>query len=875
MLTHVRVRGRSLYWRPAITLGAVLALTLSGPIRAQTAQQEPPAAALGSRPVGGQGSANYQLAARWAPYKLSNLLHSTSVQPHWIKGGQRFWYQWETTQGTFYYIVDPTRASQRQIFDNARVAAELTRITKDPWDAQHLPIRAIRFVDSHTLQFDVQSSQDEEKGDSSEVERGRQQQQRGGRNGRQRAKKKMFHFEYDVDTRTLRQLEDYEAPDNHPSWASVSPDGKTVVFARDHNLFMMTGEAYQKILDARRDKTGEEADSLDQNVKVDEVQLTDDGVQDYGYDMGDRARTDDWKAKHAHDRKRARVSWSKDSKRFAVERSDQRKVGDLWVIHSTDNKRPELETYKYDMPGEKNVTQNEIWIYDLASRKKVKVDDNPWKDQDMSVVPDRQFVYPDLHEPRTSVWLSDNSNDLYFLRLSRDRHRAALMEADAATGKAHTVILDSLNIYIETRRPERLPNGDLLWWSERDGWAHLYRYGADGTLKNQITSGPWHVESIEGVDAKNGVIYFTANDHEQGEDPYYQHLYRVNVDGSGLQLLDPGDFDHRVSIDESNRYFVDNYSRVNTVPAAVLRDATGKEVTKLQTADFSQIEAAGWKMPERFKVKAADGITDLYGVMYKPFDFDPTKKYPIIEYVYPGPQTEAVAKSFSTSSTEMSLAQFGFIVVSVGNRGGHPARSKWYHSYGYGNLRDYGLADKKVTVEQLAERYPWIDANRVGIYGHSGGGFMSTAAMLVYPDLFKVAVSESGNHTNDIYNRWWSETHHGVKEVVGDSGKISFEYSIATNPEIAKNLKGHLMLSTGTADNNVHPSNTYRMAKALIEANKRFDFFILPDARHGYGSMNNYWFWIRSEYFVRWLLHDETHFGADILQMQVEQAKTR
>jgi dipeptidyl aminopeptidase/acylaminoacyl peptidase len=312
---------------------------------------------------------------------------------------------------------------------------------------------------------------------------------------------------------------------------------------------------------------------------------------------------------------------------------------------------------------------------------------------------------------------------------------------------------------------------------------------------------------------------------------------------------------------------------VNTVPASALYDASGEKVLDLESSDFSQLLAAGYRFPEPFAVKAADGVTDLYGVMYKPFDFDSTRSYPIVEYVYPGPQTESVAKSFSTSAAETALAQFGFVVVTVGNRGGNPARSKWYHNYGYGNLRDYGLADKKATVEQLVDRHDFIDGDRVGIYGHSGGGFMSTAAMLVYPDFFKVAVSSSGNHTNNIYNRWWSEKHHGVKEVVSDSGAVSFEYDIDKNPDLAKNLKGHLLLTTGDIDNNVHPGNTLRMVDALIKANKRFDFFMFTGQRHGYGNMSDYWFWLRAEYFVKHLLGD-TRWNVDVTELNREKAQT-
>jgi len=403
---------------------------------------------------------------------------------------------------------------------------------------------------------------------------------------------------------------------------------------------------------------------------------------------------------------------------------------------------------------------------------------------------------------------------------------------------------------------------------------HIYRYGPDGALRARLTEGPWHVEEVVGVDEARGFALLRANGREAGEDPYYQHLYRVPLGGGEPRLLNPGDHDHRAEVSESNAYFVDNYSRVDTTPAAALFDANGRRVLDLEEADFSALLAAGYRFPEPYRVKAADGVTDLYGVMYKPYDFDPDRSYPIVAYVYPGPQTESVSKSFSTNAAEQGLAQFGFVVVTVGNRGGHPARSKWYHNYGYGNLRDYGLADKKAAVEQLSDRFSFIDRDRVGIYGHSGGGFMSTAAMLVYPDFFKVAVSSSGNHDNDVYNQNWSEKHDGVEEVTGDDGEITFEYDIQRNSELAANLEGHLLLTTGDVDNNVHHAGTHRMAEALIRANKRFDFFVFPGQRHGYGNMSDYWFWLRAEYFVKHLLGAEVT-AADITPLQVERPKTR
>ncbi len=395
-----------------------------------------------------------------------------------------------------------------------------------------------------------------------------------------------------------------------------------------------------------------------------------------------------------------------------------------------------------------------------------------------------------------------------------------------------------------------------MQWSERDGWAHLYLYDGQGNLKRRLTEGPWHVHQIVKIDEPRRTVYFTAMGCEKGENPYYQHFYSVSLDGGAVKRIDRGDnLFHAPVMDDDARYFVDNYSRVDTIPETALFDAAGNKVLALERADFSQLFANGYKFPETFTVKAADGVTDLYGVMYKPFDFDPEKSYPIIDYVYPGPQVEATVYPYSRMSVRTDrLAQAGFIVITVGNRGGHPNRSKWYHNFGYGNLRDYGLADQKVAIEQLAARHKFIDINRVGIHGHSGGGFMSTAAMLKYPDFFKAAVSAAGNHDNRIYNRWWSETHHGVKEQVSEEGDTTFVYEIRTNPEIARNLKGHLMLVHGDIDNNVHPGNSIRVAEALIRANKRFDFLLLPTQRHSFGNMDEYFYWRLVDYFTDYLI---------------------
>ena len=811
--------------------------------------------------------ANYAAAARFSPKKLEKMLYSTAVDPHWLKKSDRFWYTYETSEGKNWYIVNAATGQKQKLFDNSKLAAQLTAIVKDPMDAQHLMIDSMRFVrDEAWIQFEVKSTQDEEKVDSVKFRNAKDSLAKKGVTTPPAKQKKVFYFEYNTSTGQLVQLADFKKPKRNPRWASISPDGLTVLFAKNYNLYWMDTANYHKALINEDDST------------VTEHQITKDGVEFYSYGTSGNGQgngeTNVDKEKQKKKRVPAFVYWSPDSKHFAMERSDERTVKDLWVINSIAEPRPTLETYKYWMPGEKESPITYMLLFDNADKSWKELNIKQFKDQDVGIYTAPQMVSNRDDDWRPLVWLGNN-NRFYFSRTSRDLKRIDLCSVDIATSAVKPLVEERLNTYVETRRPALVDDGsEIIEWSERDGWAHFYLYDGTGKLKNQITQGDFHCEDIVGVDEKARVLYFTANGRETGEDPYLLHLYRINLDGTGMQLLNKGAFDHAASMNDGKRFFVDNYSMVSTIPKSVLYDNTGRKLLDLESADFSSLMSTSYKFPQPFKVKADDGVTDLYGVMYKPFNFDSTKKYPIIEYVYPGPQTEAVNKAFGRGMDRLDrLAQLGFIVLTVGTRGGNPSRSKWYHNYGYGNLRDYGLADKKAAVEQLADRYPFIDASKVGIYGHSGGGFMSTAAMLVYPDFFKVAVSSSGNHDNAISNRWWSEKHNGVQESIGPKGDTSFAYSIDKNPELAKNLKGHLLLTTGDIDNNVHPANTIRMMNALIKADKRFDFLMLPGQRHGYADMQEYFFWKMADYFSQYLLGDWDH-PVNIVEMDNEMPQT-
>jgi dipeptidyl aminopeptidase/acylaminoacyl peptidase len=880
--------------------------------------------APGSSPV----EPNFDLGSRWTSAKVSKLVFDTTVAAHWMPSGDRFWYTYQTRDGRRFFIVDPVKKAKAPLFDHAKMAAALTSITREPYDASHLPFSTIKFKNDSVFEFDVQVPRDadivttkkgaataepapESASETTDADDDPQQGQRGAGPGnaqRQPARNKTLRFEYDTTSAKLTLNEDYTPPTPRPRWVTMSPDGQTVVFARDHNLYIMDAANYAKaqknqsdasIVETKLTSDGQEyysyARSRQQDQQLQEQQQQQQQQQDQ-QDQQDQTQQDTGTTDKNARVPAVNIIWSPDSKRFALVRRDERKVKDLWVINALSNPRPTLETYRYSMPGEENIAQPEIHVFEIATKKHVQVKAEHFKDQSIQVAT-APVTEREREDARTlggnqggqggqgggggqagagganipTRWLSASPDKIYFTRLSRDQKKMDVCVADASTGEVKTLVEERENTYIESR-PLRLVNGgqDLLHWSERDGWGHYYLYDATtGALKNRVTDGEFVAMSIAGADDKTKTLYIEAVGREKGEDPYFSHLYRVGYDGTGMKLLDAGNASHAAALSDDTRFFIDTASRVDTTPESVLYDTLGNTVAKLETTDISALKEAGFKFPEPFAVKADDGVTDLYGVMYKPFDFDESKKYPIIAYVYPGPQTESVTKTFNPRGSSMSLAQYGFIVIEVGNRGGNPQRSKWYHNYGYGNLRDYGLADKKAAIEQLARRCPYIDINRVGIWGHSGGGFMTAAAMLVYPDFFKVGWSESGNHENNIYNHTWSEKNHGIKEIDKD-GKIEFEFSIEKNSELAKNLKGHLMLVTGDIDNNVHPANTYRLADALIKANKRFDFMLLPGMRHPYTGDAAYVNQRRAEYFCRYLL-GKTEEDADMVELNREQ----
>jgi dipeptidyl aminopeptidase/acylaminoacyl peptidase len=451
-------------------------------------------------------------------------------------------------------------------------------------------------------------------------------------------------------------------------------------------------------------------------------------------------------------------------------------------------------------------------------------------------------------------WYPDGSH-LAFVSSSRDHKTAWVRVADARTGEVRTLFEERMPTQVgDASLAENLwrvlpSSNELIWWSQRDNWIHLYLYDlATGRLKNRITTGEGNVDGILRVDEKARTITFLGSGKEAGRDPYFQHLYRIGFDGRGQTLLTPENANHVISFSPDGKYFVDTYSTPDTPPVTVLRDADGKLVQTLERADASRLLATGWKPPTPIRMKARDGTTDIYGLMYTPSKLDSTKKYPVINHIYPGPQAGSVGpRSFSPARGDnQALAELGFIVVEIDGMG-TPGRSKAFADAYYGDMGDNTLPDQVAGMKELATRYRFIDIDKVGIWGHSGGGFATAAAMFRHPDFFKVGISESGNHDNRNYEDDWGERYQGllVRNGSGDN------YADEANQTHASKLRGKLFLVHGEMDDNVPPQNTQLVVDALVKAGKDFDLLMLPHARHGYGVDASYVMRRRWDYFVR------------------------
>lgn len=728
---------------------------------------------------------DYEHAEKFLNYNTAPFVDHENVNAVWFDG-DKFWYRVLTAKGSEFILVDPVKKTRSAAFDHQKLAASLSKAAGQKYQADMLPFNSVSFsADGKSVIFEADGKQWSCNLQTYDCQSDNSHAKVGRERGRSRRR-----AELEV----------------------ASPDGKKVAYIKDYNLWVRDLESHK------------------------ETQLTTDGVKDFGYATDNAG----WKSSDA-----AILRWSPDSKKIATFKQDQRNTSDMYLV-STNVGRPKLKAWKYPLPGDKEIA--------MIHRVIINVDEPKVINLQIAPDPHRATLSDDIASSGTfdDVDWSPDAGQLAFVSTSRDHKIEKMRIADAVTGKVREVFEESVPTQYESgwgtiNWRYLSKTKEIIWFSERDNYGHLYLYdAATGKLKNQITKGDWVVTQLLKVDEKNRVVYFIA-DGREAENPYFSQLCKIGFDGKHFTILTPEGGNHQITFSPSENYFIDSYSQPNVPPVTVLRDLNGKIVTDLEKTDISRLESTGWHAPTPVKLVAHDGKTSIYGLMFSPTKLDPNKKYPVIDYIYPGPQGGSVGSwSFSASRGDnQALAELGFVVVAIEGTS-NPLRSKSFHDMSYGNMAENTLPDQIAGIKQLAEKYGYLDTTRVGIWGHSGGGFATATAMFRYPDFFKVGISESGNHDNRNYEDDWGERYDGLA--------TNSNYDAQANENYAKNLKGKLMLAHGLMDDNVPPQNTLLVVEALEKANKDYDLVVFPNAAHGYGGFSPYMMRRRWDYFVKNLL---------------------
>ncbi|MDX2061132.1 MAG: DPP IV N-terminal domain-containing protein [Gemmatimonadales bacterium] len=734
-------------------------------------------------------AATYSRAESMMPTGTAgHLVLRDKIVPQWIAGSDRFWYRVTTERGPQFIYVDPARRIRRPAFDHVKLAAALAAAADTTLNPDSLPFPSLRWIEE-------------------------------GRRTAVEVEVRRANWRCDLATYQCGPGTPVAAPAFGPD-ERPSPDGKWALYLDRHNLWV------------RNVQSGERR------------ALTTDGVDRHEYG-GYLGSSTEWVTRVRTGAPAPPLAlWSADSKRILAQRIDQRGVADLHLIQTVHpgGVRPKLWSFPYPIAGD-SLSRGTWWIFEVESGRAVAADAPPMT---VPMVP--------LIEFGEAWWGDSTGGTAYYVERERGARAWFLKAIDAATGRTRTVAEERGQMMVEPAASvgnppllRVLPGGkEVIWYSQRDGWSHLYLVDAEtGRIKNQITKGEWVVREIIKADVKTRRLWFTAAGREPGRDPYLMHLYSIGFDGTGLTLLTPEDLQHQIMLGAGGDWVIDRMSRADRAPITVARSLDGKSVVPLEQADVSRLLATGWRWPEPFVAKAADGVTDVYGILYFPSNFDSTRRYPIIEEIYPGPQRINVPKGFFVGTEDQSHAELGTIGVRIDGRG-TPLRSKAFHTYAYGRLETAGgLEDHVAALRQIARTRPYLDLDRVGIYGSSGGGFASVRAMLAYPDFYKVAVSASGNHDNRGYLPIWGETYQSYPL---DDGWLK-----TANWTLAANLKGKLLLAYGELDDNVAPAQTFQLIDALTRANRDYDLLVATNGSH-YMAANTYYRRRRWDYFVEHLL---------------------
>lgn len=758
-------------YRPIAQLAtAAIMLLISGP------------AAADERP-------DFSKAERFTFQRQGEMIVNADIATHWLPDKDSFWYKRSGSNGeTEFVLVDAATGGSRRAFDHFVIAEGLSRILKRPISAGALPFENFRYsADGKSLEVEMAD--------------------------------KRYRCTLSAAGCDVEQMR----PDE-----SLSPDGRWVAFVRDHNLWIRPtggGEPFA---------------------------LTTDGIRHHAYAGTSGDTMEAVSQARSGTPSAPQVLWSPDSRRILTQRIDERAVGEFHLVESIPadgDLRPRHYNFRYPLPGDKAIATARIVAFDIASRKRTDIAGEPL------VAAYWNPIQGGL------VWWSKDGRQVYSVVRDRYYRTVGINVADSDAGVNRPILTErgktnlTVNWFREKPLARSLANGDVIWFSERSGWGHLYYYRANGALRNAITTGDWLVRNILAVDEHAQRVFFTAQGRDPSRQPYDQYVYSVRFDGSDLMLLTPEDADHvqmeptvltvsnrsvstdprqmieRASFSASRRFFIDSYSRPDLATRLVLRRADGSIVRELERADVRRLVASNVPMPEPFSTLAADGKTRLYGTLFKPSGFDPSRRYAVIELIYPGPQMIINSRYFTSAFSSragtldrQALAELGFIVITMDGRGG-PFRSKAFWDESYGKMGTAGpLEDHITALRQLATSRPWMDLNRVGIFGHSGGGYASVQAILSHPDFYSVAVASAGDYDQRIYQAWWSDLYNGP-DLAGLNATVT--------PRLASRLKGKLLLIHGEMDDNVHPANAMRLVDALIKADKDFDMLIVPGVNHG------------------------------------------
>jgi len=739
----------------------------------------------------------YKQAEKFLPENITQFTYNMRVTPHWAENTSKFWYEVKTRKGRQFYIVNPETKTKKPFFNQQKLADNLSKILGRKMDPYDLPL--------HSLQWNA-------KGHTVAVHINKNQ--------------------YKIDLDNLNVTKEKEPHNNRNRLERKSPNGEWVAYREKYNLYVRNERTHHV------------------------YKLTTGGNKKmiYGATLPWA-----WTRQIGPVTKKAKpiplnVRWSPDSKKLFADELDLRKAKHMYLLQNVPDSgmRSRVISYYRALPGEEDVAKLKPYVFNIQTHRKIPLH-----------IPE----YDNVTNYGNWIWYGNGSHKLYHIYRPRGYKSATLLEANANTGVIHQVFKETSKTYVDPLNSgyRFLPEtNEFIWLSERSGWNQIYLYDLKtGKVKHQITKGHFVVKNIDYVDAKDRKIYFTAGGVNKNENPYYNHLYVINFDGSGMKSLTPEKATHDISISPDKKYFVDNYSTVQQKPKSVLRKLSdGSVVRNLEEADIKDLKAAGWKAPQPFKLKARDDSTEIYGVIFRPDNFNPHKKYPIIDGIYAGPQAVRTPKSFYRGyrNEDQALADLGFIVFNVDGLGS-AQRSKKFHDVSYKNLGDIGLPDHMKAIRYLAKKYSYIDTTRIGIYGHSAGGYDAARAILLKPNFFKAALAASGDYNLRVAKAWWPELYMGYP--------VGPDYANQNDVKIASNLKGKLLLVHGDMDTNVHPAEIYRMANALEKAQKDFQMMIIPNYSHGI-THNPFYVKLKWNFFVKNLMGAEPPANFKIQLRQTE-----